>query len=430
MRRRIVAVALSAVVLAVTVFGIPLAILVQRMVISDEQGELERLALRAAVDVGPTFGSGDPIELPATEGGVDLAVYDPRGGKVSGVGPTRLDSSLALALQGTPVDRRDGSVAVAIPVSSGEQVIAVVRASSPMSEVRQRVWWSWAGMAGIACVAAAAAFLLARRQSAVLVEPLIELERVSSELGDGNFGARAGASGVAEIDQAGAALNRTADRLAALLGRQRSFTADASHQLRTPLTRLRLELENGLDGPPEDLTRAVQEALVAADVLSQTVDDVLALARGDSAGGSFEIQTLFDGVREAWHGTLAAMDRPLRLRTEPGLVIAASLPAARQIVQTLVDNAYRHGGGVVELHARDVAGAVAIDVLDEGAHGQRGPARLDAEGADPRPGRGLVLARSLAEAEGGRITSGVQDGRTRVTVYLPGRPNPTSDAER
>ncbi len=435
MRRRIVVVALSAVVLAVTVFGVPLAILVQRMVISDEQGELERLALRAAVAVAPTYASGDPIELPATEDAVTLGVYDPNGTRVGGGGPQELDRSLVSSLDGAPVDSRAGPLAVAVPVSSDEKVIAVVRASSPMSVAQHRVWWSWAGMAAIAGVAAGAAFLLARRQSAVLVQPLIELEQVSAELGDGNFAARAGSSGVAEIDHAGSALNRTADRLAALIARQRSFTTDASHQLRTPLTRLRLELEDGLAGDPEQLTVAVGQALASVDALSQTVDDVLELARGDSTRGSFPVEVLFDGVRESWHGALAAVDRPLRFRADPGLVVAASLPAARQIVQTLVDNAYRHGAGVVELRARDVGGAVAIDVLDEGPVGRGdvsgGPIVEGDVSGQPSPeadrflpGRGLRLARSLAEAERGRITVGVETRMTRATVYLPAEPAP------
>ena len=423
MRRRIVTVALSAVVLAVTVFGVPLAILVQRMVVSDEQGELERLALRTAVDVGPTYASGDPIELPSAEAAVQLAVYDQAGSRIAGRGPRELDQPLRGSLKGVPVDTRDGLLAVAVPVGAGERVFAVVRASSASSVVEHRVWWLWAGMAGIAVIAAASALLLARRLSMVLVRPLIELEQVSTELGDGNFGARANPSGVAEIDHAGAALNRTADRLSALIARQRSFTADASHQLRTPLTRLRLELENGLEGDPDGLRRAVQEGLASADVLAQTVDDVLAVTHGDGGGGSFAVEVLLDGIREGWHATLAAQDRPLRVRWEPGLVVVASLPATRQIVQALVDNAYRHGSGVVQIQARDVGGAVAIDVLDEGASDGGGPVRVEVtDTAQPRTGRGLGLARSLAEAEGGRLTTGTQDGLTRVSVYLPARP--------
>ena len=240
MRRRIVTVALAAVALAVTVFGVPLAILVQRMVLSDEQGELERLALRAAVDVGPTFASGDPIELPSTEPAVQLAVDDTAGTRITGRGPAQLDQPLRDALSGVPVDSRNGLLAAAVPVNSGEQVIAVVRASSPSSVVQHRVWWLWVGMAGIATIAAASAFLLARRLSTVLVRPLIELERVSTELGEGNLGARAGPSGVAgdrsrrrRVEPYGRSAV-CADRSATVVhGRRISSVAYAAHQTAT-----------------------------------------------------------------------------------------------------------------------------------------------------------------------------------------------------
>lgn len=424
MRRRIVAVALSAVALAVTVLGVPLAILIQRLVVADEQGELERLALRAVVDVSPSYGVGDPIELPGTEGEVALAVYDRQGARVAGRGPDRLDEELSGALTGVILEYRADDLGVAVPVSSGERIIAVVRASSPASGVNHRVWWSWTGMAAIALVAAGAAWLLARRQSILLVRPLTDLEQVSNELGAGNFGARAKESGVPEIDGAGHALNRTAERLAALIARQGSFIADASHQLRTPLTRLRLELENGLGDGRESLETAAREALASAEVLSQTIDDVLELARGRGPADSFAIERLLDHVGDSWHGTLAAAGRQLRITTEPHLAVAASLPAARQVVHTLVDNAYRHGRGVVEVRCREVGGAVAIEVVDEG-----GPISLTLPGADPGEdpqqltqtsgGLGLRLARSLVEAEGGRLSFASDGARTRFTVYLP-----------
>jgi signal transduction histidine kinase len=424
-RRRIVTVALSAVVLAVTVFGLPLAILVQRMIIADEQGELERLALRAAVDVGPTYPSGDPIELPPTESEVDLAVYDARGRPVTGRGPDRLESALAAALSGAIVERHNDDLEVAVPVSSDEQVIAVVRASSPSRLVEHRVWWSWAGMTGIGLIAAGAAWLLARRQSTILVQPMTDLERVSTDLGAGNFGARATPSGVPEIDRAGHALNQTADRLEALIIRQRSFVVDASHQLRTPLTRLRLELEDGLTRDAEGLEQSVGEALVSAEVLSRTVDDVLELARGGRSTDSFDVETLLTGVRENWHGILAAADRPLRITSEPDLRVAASLAAARQIVHTLVDNAFQHGRGVVEVRARDVGDVVAIDVMDEGGPFEPTIPAAEVPGAPggDRSSMGLRLARSLAEAEGGRLAAGREDTRTRFTVFLQAPPS-------
>ncbi len=426
MRRRILLVALTAVVLAVGLFGIPLAVAEQRAILSDEHGELERLALRAAVTVSPGYTRNDPIELPSTEPGVDLAVYDTGGGRVTGAGPAQLDSGLESSLQGRVVDgETGGDLVVGVPVTSGERLIAVVRAASARSAVQARVWWSWAAMAGIALVAASIAVAFAAAQSRRLARPLTGLERASTELGDGNFAVRTERSGVPEIDRAGESLDRTAERLAALMARERAFSAHASHQLRTPLTSLRLQLETGLQEGPEALRDAAHEAMRSADQLSRTIDDVLQLARGTSSRGQgFEADDLLDDVRQRWHGVLAADDRPLRLVVEgdaPGS--RASLPAARQVLDVLVDNAYRHGSGAVTVTARDSGGALAIDVSDEGSSPDfRLPtgASGDVGGSGEPTTLGLPLARSLAEAEHGRLLLAVGEPSTRLTLLLPG----------
>ncbi|MBA2716742.1 MAG: HAMP domain-containing histidine kinase, partial [Propionibacteriales bacterium] len=315
MRRRILVVALTAVVLAVGLFGIPLAVAVQRAIIANEQGELERLALRAAVSVSPGYTRGDPIELPATEAGVDLAVYDTSGARVTGSGRAQLEVALETSLRGRLVDAESGNdLLVAVPVTSGERLIAVVRAASPESAVQTRIRWTWAAMAGIALVAASVAGAFAAAQSRRLSRPLTGLERAAAELGDGNFAVRTRRSGVPEIDRAGEALDRTAERLADLVARERAFSAHASHQLRTPLTRLRLELETGLQAGDKALRDAAEEAIRSADQLSRTIDDVLQGSRGtpDQRRG-FEVEDLLDDLRQRWHGVFAANDRPLRL---------------------------------------------------------------------------------------------------------------------
>lgn len=428
MRRRILVVALTAVVLAVGLFGIPLAVAVQRTIISDEQGELERLALRAAVSVSPGYTRNDPIELPSTEPGVDLAVYGTSGERVTGAGPDRLDAEMESSLGGRVVDGEiGGDLVVAVPVTSGERVIAVTRAASARSNVQERIWWTWAAMAGLALVAASTAGAFAAAQSKRLTRPLTDLERASTELGDGNFAVRTERSGVPEIDRAGESLDRTAERLAALMGRERAFSAHASHQLRTPLTSLRLQLETGLQEGPDALREAATEAIRSADQLSSTIDDVLQLARGTAGQGQgFEVDDLLDDLRRRWHGVLAAADRPLRLVVEGGVPgSSASLPAARQILHVLLDNAYRHGAGAVTVAARESGGALAVDVLDEGsAPGFRLPTDATASvGGSGSATLGLPLARSLAEAEGGRLLLAVGESSTRLTLLLPGLPH-------
>jgi signal transduction histidine kinase len=254
---------------------------------------------------------------------------------------------------------------------------------------------------------------------------LIALERAATDLGDGNFAVTTEQSGVPEIDRASESLGRTATRLADVMARERNFSTHASHQLRTPLTTLRLQLETGLQAGPEALARAAVDAIGSADRLEQTIDDVLALARGtDSRGMRLNVDDIFDDVRQRWHGPLAAADRPLRFVVDDAVTSRASRVAARQILDVLVDNALQHGSGAVTLRARESSGALAIDVSDEGAPPGdltdivSGKASRDRSRGDGSR-LGLPLARSMAEAEGGRLVVAGDGSHTQLTLLLP-----------
>ncbi len=411
MRSRILWVAITSVILAVTVLGLPLALAVSHIVANDERSELEQLALRAAVAVSPDYRTGDPVELPESEPGVDLAVYDPQGRHVTGSGPLRLEAQSQAAASGS-VAQFDGNeqLVVVVPVSRGEHVIAMVRAASPESAVNARTLrWDSAVLGGCVLAAVCAAGFAAR-QSRLLARPLERLARTAAGLGAGDLTVRTEPSGVVEIDAVGDSLNHTAERLSELIERERSFATDASHQLRTPLTQLQLELEQGLERGGESLRSAATAAMTTADQLSQTIDDVLGLARRSDPVASFDVDVLLDQLESVWHGPLAAQDRPLRVGSSENLQAAASMSAARQVLYVLLDNALRHGRGTVTVHARDSHGAVAIDVVDQGNPGPislTGQARL-----------GLSLAQSLAKTEGGRLLLDQRESETRFTLLL------------
>ena len=172
-----------------------------------------------------------------------------------------------------------GELVVAVPVTDGATVIGVVRAASNYSGVRMQIVGTWAAMVGLDLAAIGATLLVARRQARRLAAPLEALSRTAAQLGGGNFGVRTAPSGIPEIDAAGRSLDTTAARLGAMVSRERAFSADASHQLRTPLTGLRLGLETALERPAVDLRAAVAAAIDAADRLEQTIEDLLTLAR-------------------------------------------------------------------------------------------------------------------------------------------------------
>jgi signal transduction histidine kinase len=425
-RRRILGVAVLAVVLAVLLFGIPLALAAARLFTDEERSELERAALRTAVLVPADVQSHTgPLALPDPGRDVRVGVFGVDGRRLAGRGPARGDHSVHAALRGRIVDSESSSeLVVAVPITSTDGVVAVVRAASSRVKLRDRVRLTWAAMAGLAVLAGVCASFFAAVQSRRLTRPLVRLETVAEDLGAGDFSSRAEPSGVGEIDRTGRALNRTAQRLDDMLARERAFSARASHQLRTPLTRLRLVLDNALqtDG---DLHAAAEEAIASADQLSRTVDDVLALSRGVADDGApLDLTAVLAELRDRWHGPLAAAGRPLTVVEQSHPTTVASEPAVRQILDVLVDNAVRHGQGRVSVTARDGGGALAIDVTDEGVLAAGRTLLPTGDGSAPVPaggGRlGLSMASSLAQGVGGRLLHAHTEQHTRLTLLLAG----------
>lgn len=401
---------MSVTALAIAGFGVPLAIAVQRLYQNDAVVRLEREVVRTGALVPASFRtSGDPVELPAPGDGTLIGLYSPEGGRVIGSGPARGGPEVSrAAATGRIADRsRGGNLVVAAPLASNEKIFAVVRAELPRSTVTKRVRRAWLLMVGLAVAVVAGAALIARRISGRLARPVADLAAASVRLGSGDFTARAGRSGIKELDMAASNLDVTAERLGVLVGRERAFSADASHQLRTPLTGLRLHLEAGLATPTMDPTAAMTVALGEVDRLEQTIDDLLALARDvEGDRGPFDLGPLIEDLASAWHGRLAASGRPLRVAIDTGLVVVGAAPSAvRHILGVLIANAAEHGAGTVRIRTRKVAGGVAIDVTDEGPGitGDKEVIFRRRSGATGR-GIGLALARSLAEAEDARLT--------------------------
>jgi signal transduction histidine kinase len=355
-------------VLAVVVFALPLGIAVQRLYRAEAVSALQEDATRVAASVPDTL-TGDSLSasgkrLLATVASTSIGVYDMPGHRIAGAGPAR--SGLAERFGAAQVRSGiEGSDLVVIaPIPSDQHTVGSVRAAEPFSVVTMRVYRAWATMAVLAAAAIAIAAVIAWRQAVRLAAPLERLTRDARALGDGDFTVRSGRFGVREADAASQALQDTAAHLGRLLARERSFTSDVSHQLRTPLTALRVGLESAITRPG--------------------ADPVLAEA----------------GAR--WEQPLMTRDRRLAIAMEPDLSRFLAPPAAiRQILDVLISNALWHGEGTVTLSAREDAGRVAIEVSDEGPGLPAGVPEL-ADGPDGH-GRGLPLARSLAGAAGGSL---------------------------
>jgi signal transduction histidine kinase len=231
-----------------------------------------------------------------------------------------------------------------------------------------------------------------------------------------------------EIERLAETLNEMLGRIEEVLRREREFVADAGHELRTPLALLRTELELALrqGGSPAELRGAIHNAAQEVDRLIQLAEGLLLIARSDR--GLLDLRrervgarAVLDSVAERfrWRGELA-------VEAPDGLVVHGDRLRLEQALGNLVDNAFRHGAGAVELSAAAVDGSVELHVRDDGAgfppafsnHAFERFARPDEGRSSSGSGLGLSIVKAVAEAHGGSAHIG-DGGKTDVWIVLP-----------
>jgi signal transduction histidine kinase len=388
---------------AVVLLALPLAVVLGRIYRDEDLLRLQRDTVTStrSIDIDPA--GRDPVELPRSTD--QLAVYDRAGRLRAGRGPASAPPLVRRALaRGTVTDAAGhGVLEVAVPLVHAERVTGAVRAVRPDDAAAADARGAWLVLGAVAAaiigLAALAAALLARR----LARPLERLAVSARRLGEGDFSARAAPTNIPEVDAAGTALATTAQRIEELIARERAFTADASHQLRTPLQALRIELEAlELRG---DTAPELPAALAEVDRLQATIETLLSVARDTPRERpATDLGPLLVQVRDRWSGPLAQQARPLRIverASEP--VVRASADVLGEILDVLVSNAVEHGAGPVTITLRDTGDWLAVDVADEGAGIAPETGDVFARGVGGGHGIGLALARSLADAEGGRL---------------------------
>jgi signal transduction histidine kinase len=390
-RRRLTRSSVLIALAAVLVLGIPLAVVDAARVEGDVTGRLEREADAVAGVVDDRLEKRRPVSA------AELAPLVHRGHRIT------------VLIGGRPIvagRRLTGSV---ISARSGTSRAATVIAAAPRSEVRDRVLRSWLLIAGLGAVGVGLAFALAAAQARRLSRPLEVVATGSERLGEGDFSVRVPDTGVQEIDAIARSLGRSAERIARMVAREREFSANVSHQLRTPLTALRLRLEEAQrDEAPalvrEELAAAVREA----DRLEATVADLLSYARAESAGRRVAID--LDGVVAehvaAWRPVVARTGRRLLLDRAGPARVGASRGTVGQVLDVLLENALRHGTGTIGVRVVSEPGWGVVVVEDQGhgvAHEDR--ERIFDRGASSVDGTGLGLhlARALAMADGGTL---------------------------
>ena len=214
-------------------------------------------------------------------------------------------------------------------------------------------------------------------------------------------------SGISEVDTLDAALIRGAQQGARRLASERDFAADASHQLRTPLTALLMRLEE--INVTNDLGVVAEESMIAigqVERLSKVVDDLMSRTRhGAEANPSVSLDSVLASLQREWQPAFAEARRSVKVSGERGLVVRATPVALGQILTTLLENSLAYGRGTVEVNARRAGPSVVIEVSDagDGVPPAMAPHIFERSVSSSGSGLGLSLARDLAEAAGGRL---------------------------
>jgi len=315
-------------------------------------------------------------------------------------------------------------LATAVPIVRGNRNEGAVRVTQSVDAVNRATWRATFGLIAIGALVLglglAAGAVIARQ----VAGPVRRLDVAARQVADGDLSARAKVEGSAEQQRLARTFNAMTERIERLLDSQREFIADASHQLRTPLSGLRLRLEEARASTRDpDAHAEIDAGLAELDRLSAIISELLVLSQAGEVDAPPEHVDLEDAAHRAaarWDGSGG------------GRVVADGVPAdgfcpqadLDRALDALVENALHYGNGKVEV--RSAPGAV--DVLD------RGPGFAEDELAAVferfhrgRAGRsgpsgtglGLPIARELARRWGGDVTLANRDGggaRARVTV--------------
>ena len=453
--------------LAIVALGVPLAINLKARVNAEVKTQAQAQADLVAATAADMLARADRIELGTL---ARTAANSVRGrilivNRVGGVladsaGPAQLGSSyesrpeIQAALAGRQIQVTRSSrtlgqqiLATAVPIIRDGRPIGAVRVTQSVAAVNGAVRNAVVGLAVVGLIVLALGLFAGLVIAGQVGRPIRRLEAVARRIAAGDLEARATVEGSSEQRSLSRSFNEMTDRIARLLHAQRDFVADASHQLRTPLTgiRLRLEEARALDqGRPSELE--IDAAIGEVDRLSHTVTDLLVLSSAGErrlAGRDVDLEELADAATARWRA--AAAERRIgleRVSGGPGGSVWAEPADLDRALDALVENALRYSPP--DTRVRIVTRADRIEVLDRGPGIGADETELVFErfhrGRSGRAGPsgsglGLPIARELMRRWGGDVTIGPRaGGGTAAILELPalesrnGEPSPALPA--
>ncbi|MDJ1644481.1 ATP-binding protein [Streptomyces pakalii] len=392
MRRRLINSTLAVVLVVIAVFGVSLVIVETRTISASAQESVESEALRLISVVESRLLGEEAINS-----GVLAEQIDPARFALIEI-PGREPISVG--------DRPTGSVLRATETGEGGEKVTV---EESRSSVTREVGRTLLIIGAVALLAIVSAVLLAVRQANRLASPLTDLAETAERLGSGDPRPRHKRYGVPELDRVADVLDSSAERIARMLTAERRLAADASHQLRTPLTALSMRIEEiSVTDDPETVKEEANIALTQVERLTDVVERLLTNSRDPRTGSAvvFDLDEVIKQQIEEWRPAYRSTGRALVCSGKHGLQAVGTPGAVAQVMAALIENSLMHGGGTVALRTRVTGNQVVVEVTDEGPGV---PAELGARiferaiSGRNSTGIGLAVARDLAEADGGRL---------------------------
>ena len=330
----------------------------------------------------------------------------------------------------------------AVPLVREGRAVGAVRLTQSVEDVQSEVRNDIAALIGIGGVVLLLGLGLAWVLAGSIARPMRGLARTARRIAAGDLDQRAQEEGSQEQQDVAAAFNDMTDRLAHAVVSQRDFVANASHQLRTPLTGLRLRLEAAaIKSEDPGVRRELEAAEHETERLAGLLNGLLALARERTrppAAAPLPLAAELDAAAERWAGPAARSDQ--RLVVERGSTVAARV--AREDLAIVVDNlienaiAYSPPGGAIEVRTQLDGAHACITVSDSGPGLPAGEEqrvferfyRGSASGAHTAgSGLGLAIVLALAERWGGTASiRNREEGGACAEVRFPaGTPAPS-----